>query len=118
MPRMPSAMSAPPSYEQRPVNPDRLAALRTHAGGTVLDVGCGNGSYVFELTDRHVIGADYAAFGSWGTKRSRFVVAAANHLPFRDSTFETVSCFETLEHLDDAEAALQEFARVSSRNVI
>ncbi len=39
-------------------------------------------------------------------------VADISRLPFRDDSFDVVSCFEVLEHLDDPAGALGEMARV------
>lgn len=111
-------MSATAAYASRPVNPHRLLALQRHAGATVLDVGCGNGSYVAALADRSVVGLDYSLFDTWRSAPGRFVVGEASKLPFSSGAFETVSCFETLEHLATPEVALRELARVAARNVI
>lgn len=41
-----------------------------------------------------------------------FVVADAQHLPFRDGAFDKVLCTETLEHVPDDRAAIRELLRV------
>src|SRR5688500_13013258 len=48
-----SRFDAHASYEDRAVNPDRLAAIRRHAGRRILDVGCGSGAYVRFLEAEH-----------------------------------------------------------------
>ena len=43
---------------------------------------------------------------------SRYVVADAMQLPFRDGVFENLICSEVLEHLEDDEKCIRELARV------
>jgi ubiquinone/menaquinone biosynthesis C-methylase UbiE len=107
------------AYVSRPVNPHRLAALKAHAGHRVLDVGCGNGAYVEALLpDRDTVGVDWTTFSSWAGQAGRFVVGLADRLPFQDNSFDTVSCFETLEHLEDPVLGLRELRRVARTTVI
>lgn len=107
------------AYAHRPINRHRLAALQQHAGQRVLDVGCGNGAYVDALLpERDVIGVDWATLPVWKQHPSRFVVGLADALPFVDASFDTASCFETLEHLPDPARALAELRRVARSNVI
>jgi SAM-dependent methyltransferase len=106
-------------YDARGVNPDRLAAVRTHAGRRVLDAGCGNGQYVRLLHDEYDIhGFDYKPFEAWAERPDRFRVATVTDLPYDDGDFDTVTSFEVLEHIPDAALALREFHRVARRNII
>ncbi len=107
------------AYVRRPVNPYRLRALQTHAGSSVLDVGCGNGAYVSALQDgRTTFGLDWQPLPTWASMPGRFAVGLADQLPFSDDSFDTVSCFETLEHLADPQRGLAELGRVARRTVI
>lgn len=107
------------AYVSRPLNPHRLAALQAHAGNRVLDVGCGNGAYVEALLPhRETFGVDWSTFPSWAGRTGRFAVGLADRLPFRDKSFDTVSCFETLEHLEDPTLGLTELHRVARSTVI
>lgn len=107
------------AYMSRPVNPQRLEALRRHAGHRVLDVGCGNGSYVDVLLPEHdTMGMDWARLPAWDAQPHRFVVGSAEDLPFATRSFDTVACFETLEHLEDPVKALGELRRVTRGNVL
>jgi ubiquinone/menaquinone biosynthesis C-methylase UbiE len=107
------------AYVSRPVNPQRMAALQSHAGPRVLDVGCGNGAYVFSLRSGYeTVGLDWARLPSWDEAPERFVVGSAQDLPFTDDSFDTVACFETLEHLPDPGKALAELRRVARLNVV
>ena len=46
------------------------------------------------------------------------VCASVLALPFAARTFDTVTCLEVLEHLDDPAAAVRELARVARRAVV
>ncbi len=56
----------------------------------------------------------------YGHRPGRFIVAAAQHLPFRDKSFEEARCNDLIEHLEDEEiaAVLNELNRVADRVVI
>ena len=43
-----------------------------------------------------------------------FASADACHLPFRDSVFDSTFCVVVLQHIDDADAAVSEFANVTT----
>jgi SAM-dependent methyltransferase len=106
-------------HAARPVNPERLRAILKHAGRSVLDVGCGNGSYVLALKDRYEIrGVDHRRYDEWGKAPELFQVSSGEKLPFADASYDTVVSFEVLEHLADPLAALKEYRRVCRKNVI
>ncbi len=89
-------------------------------GGPVLDIGAGTGAvalanaaagrrmftvdFVWNETARLAHAAAGAVF--------RHVIADANHLPFRDQSFEAIVCLEAIEHFSDAAAAGEESSRV------
>ncbi len=106
-------------YNLRGVNPDRLRVLKEQGGDTILDVGCGSGAYVFKLkNEKKIEGVDYQEFDSWKESPSSFKVSVATDLPYADNSFDTLACFETLEHLRDPSKALREFYRVARHNII
>jgi ubiquinone/menaquinone biosynthesis C-methylase UbiE len=103
------------------VNPRRLRAVIEHAGASILDVGCSAGGYVRLLRARgyRAVGLDLLFDPLWSQDRVLPCLAGdAVALPVADRSFETVISFETLEHLQQPEAALAEFHRVARRNVI
>jgi SAM-dependent methyltransferase len=107
------------SWAIRPVNPDRLNALQRFSATRMLDVGCGNGQYIFELRDQFDIhGTDIEPYESWQKAPERFRVSDICQLDYEDGAFGTVSAFEVLEHLEDPIVAVKELIRVTSRNVI
>jgi SAM-dependent methyltransferase len=108
-----------PNYAVRGLNPGRLSAIEKHAGRSVLDVGCGSGAYVLQLTGRYDIrGVDYQRFDAWAQRPDLFEVSDAHSLAQPDGAVDTILSFETLEHLPEPARALREYRRVARRNVI
>ena len=111
---------------------DRLtdAALQATnlSGKTVLDIGCGDGTYSLELYDRgrptflHGVDAADAAIGAAeqriGSRRMQFSVGSAYDLPFAANSFDVAQIRGVLHHLDRPEAALDEALRVARRIVV
>ena len=95
-------------------------ALAWCDGADVLDAGCGVGYGTAHLARRarRVVGVDRAeealavARAEYSAPQVEFVRADLQDLPFRDGSFDVVCGFETIEHLDDREAFVQEAARV------
>ena len=105
-----------------------LEYLPPLAGKRVLEVGCGRGRFLTELTARGpvVYGVDLSAFAvhvaqehlrKAGVSRARAAVcqADAHYLPFADASFDVVVSCETIEHLIEPETALREMARVTKQ---
>ena len=107
------------SWAARAANPERWAAIQQHLGESFLDVGCGNGSYVLKLVNRvDARGVDLDRYDSWTVRREQFQIADAAKLPFQDDSFDTVVCFEVIEHVKNPIHVLRELARVARRHVI
>ncbi len=94
-------------------------------GRKILDVGCGFGRLTLDIAehnpDSEVFGIDI--FDSLtaqarmnaealGIRNVEFRTASAYDLPFEDGSFETVSSFFMLHHLDDIPKGLSEIRRV------
>ncbi len=84
---------------------------------TVADLGCGSGLFVAEIgKTRRAVGLDWSL-----EALKRFTGAAVagdiGETPFRDGTFDLVTCSEVLEHLpvDDFQNAIQEITRLTKR---
>jgi len=105
-------------YEGRRVARLEGALGRPIAGLTLLNAGCGTGGFNEAAgragarawgvdVDQEAVAIARARLGG-----DRVLRAAAEALPFPESTFDLVYCFSTLEHLADAGPALAEMARV------
>ena len=89
-------------------------------GRQVLDVACGvgYGSARLAASAAHVVGGDLSeeaiayAQARYAADNVEFRVLDAAALPFADGSFDVVCSFETIEHLPDRDAYLDEVARV------
>jgi SAM-dependent methyltransferase len=88
-----------------------------YAGRRLLDVGCGpRGSLEWAGDAAERVGVDpladrYVALNG-GRHAMRYVRARAEALPFADGSFDVVSSFNSLDHVEDADAAIAELVRV------
>lgn len=83
---------------------------------TVLDIGCGFGWCEYNFLQRrvgHITGIEISENDLRAAKegikdpRADFVVAGATKLPFREESFNTIVCWEVIEHIPvNTEAAL------------
>lgn len=95
--------------------------------GTLLDVGCGPGSLLYRVRGRvrQTVGLDLSEEalreartalqqGQTATDAAlaSFVLGDGTRLPFREASFDSILCTETLEHVPDDAAVLSELARV------
>jgi SAM-dependent methyltransferase len=81
-------------------------------GKVALDVGAAFG-YVVRLLERF----GYTAFGvdisRYASLQSRSVIRAdAEYPPFKDDSFDLITCFETIEHLEHSDNAIVNFRRL------
>lgn len=100
--------------------------LRPRAGNRILDVGCGEGIAEVQLGRLHVsqmrlVGVDLMVERvviarhetAAHNQRVLFASADACHLPFRDGAFDSTFCVAVLQHINDVEQAIRDFARVT-----
>ncbi|MHA2428746.1 MAG: class I SAM-dependent methyltransferase [Candidatus Hermodarchaeia archaeon] len=83
---------------------------------TILDVGCGIGSFEQHLPTLIIIGLDVSEdMLEEARKRSAntFIQGDATDLEFHDAIFDAVFTVTTLEFLEDYQKAIQEIARVT-----
>lgn len=94
---------------------------KTSKGDRILDVGCGRGIYQKALRKSLYLGCD---LNSQNLKRAarapnaEYVCADANHLPFKDNSFDMVLCSEVLEHLNSPLKAIKELSRASKKAIV
>lgn len=88
------------------------------AARTVLNVGAGTGSY--EPGDCEVTAAEPSAImrAQRAAGTARCVAASAEHLPFKDQSFDAAMAFATVHHWPDPVAGLREMQRVARRVVV
>ncbi|MEO1370216.1 MAG: methyltransferase domain-containing protein, partial [Acidobacteriota bacterium] len=96
-------------------------AARRVSGRRVLDAGCGCGygsQFLRRAGAAEVVGVDLdpAAIDysrrHFGGDGLRFMAADVMSLPFADSSFDVVACFEVFEHVNPPDALLAELRRV------
>ena len=94
-------------------------------GDSILDIGCGKGFLLYELTQVvpgvKVTGIDISNYAIENAKedvRSFLQIANANSLPFPDRSFDLVISITTLHNLHcyDLELALKEMERVGKKH--
>ncbi|MEC3977132.1 methyltransferase domain-containing protein [Amycolatopsis sp. H20-H5] len=108
-------------YAARRLPDPRVAAAITAALGdatTVVNVGAGAGSY--EPDGREVVAVEPSSrmIAQRPPAAAPAVRAYAEHLPFRDRSFDAGLAVLTVHHWTDAAAGLAELRRVSRRQVV
>jgi len=101
--------------------------LKPRAGNRILDVGCGEGLAEVAIGRLHIsqvrlFGVDlvfskvFAASQETASHnlRVKFAAADACRLPFRDGVFDSLYSVAVLQHVNDVESAVAEFARVTA----
>jgi SAM-dependent methyltransferase len=104
-----------PDWNASSVLYERLIAARLDPATRVLDLGCGHKGSPRAITEKTalVYGADpdLEALRENGAIRRR-IAADAEHLPFRDASFNVVVLSWVMEHLDDPKRSFEEIHRV------
>jgi ubiquinone/menaquinone biosynthesis C-methylase UbiE len=101
-----------------------LEFLGTESGNTVLDVGCGGGTYTRILARAQLlIAVDVSSNAVKTAKQSlvsggnvSFIVCDLEHLPIRDMAVDKVACIDVLEHVERPQKAVNEMQRVLRSN--
>lgn len=93
-----------------------------------LDVGCGSGKLTvlignkLNLNKENIFGIDIESFhekGDWDRKKLEFIfklVKVGKKLPFKNNTFDLVSTFMVLHHIEDLDFQLKEINRIIKKN--
>ena len=92
------------------------------AGAVVLDVGCGSGMFFSEVAPKAktVVGVDVSKQLLLKAKANAaanvdVVQADADHLPFRDATFNSAFSFTVLQNMPKPAKTLQEIKRATKK---
>jgi hypothetical protein len=93
-----------------------LKVYSKYFGSSVVDIGSGASSIVF----REALGSRFQSvdFNSVRAEQDYYVDLENSRLPFRDGEFETVLCFDNLEHLENCYEMFDELIRISSKYII
>lgn len=89
---------------------ERMVLCSRHTTGVALDIGAGRGNLFIRTFHPNGIGCDVLA------QPEVDVVADAQHLPFRDGSFDTVLYISSYLYLDDKVQGLNEARRVLRPN--
>ena len=85
----------------------------------LLDVGSGSHPHPrADVTCDLYFCAEYQGGKFNALEQKNFVICDAQHLPFRDQTFQESNCTHVLEHLDDPRLGLSELQRVSKEGYL
>lgn len=82
-----------------------------YCGKHILDLGCGpKGSLDWCKVAEKKVGLDPLAehYKTMSTADMDFIKGTAEKMPFEDNSFDIVSCFNSLDHFEDAEKAISE----------
>ena len=101
-----------PFYFARKGLVDAIAGLAPRLGGKVLDVGCGSKPYRELFSATEYVGLDVEQSGHDHRHEDVDVVYDGKTFPFADGIFDSVVCFQVLEHVFDPPRFLDEIARV------
>lgn len=98
---------------------------KCHSNLRILDLGCAEGWFfgyiVSKISFSVYVGSDIALINLEKARKNGLqdlVLCDAEHLPFRNNSFDLVLCTEVLEHLIKPKSALIEIARVSRKAII
>lgn len=94
---------------------DRFVGRRTDGERLLMDLGCGVGGMLGPMAEYgRVVGTDVTFKGLEHCARRGFPRLAACHgpvLPFADESFDCVTAFDALEHIEDDVGTLREIRR-------
>ena len=94
--------------------------LETVDARQILDVGCNSGTFTKQVynvfPESRIYGIDISqkaiSYAKQKYKNISFNVAWAEKLPFKNKSFDLITCFEVLEHVDNPEKIIKEMSRV------
>jgi len=89
--------------------------LNIQGNDILLDIGCGDGFFskrlALQTSDSNLVGCDIR-MSVKGKFNIPLVICDAQHLPFRDKSFNKIIMIEVLEHLFNGKSACDEVSRV------
>ncbi len=109
------------SMPENAVAKQLIAFTKKHAGKKILDMGCATGNYSVVLKNMgyDVKGADVnPAYVQRARERGIDAVQIDNGIPFPDKSFDTVICYEVIEHVPDLKPLFTEAKRLAAKNIL
>lgn len=105
-------------WDERQLNKERLQVALRYSGQHILEAGCSDGKYIrYFLRDGYdAFGFDLLMSAQW--RDGRFLVCDIGSLPFKHASFDTIICYECLEHVQEVDRALEECYRITRSNII
>lgn len=115
------------NYEQEMRQKTVIELLNPSKNDLILDLGCGNARDIETFSKRgtRCVGIDLSEGMIKEARRKakrenlenvEFIVGDAIKLPFKDNTFDKVSCSETIEHIPNWKKAAKEMKRVLKKD--
>lgn len=105
-------------------NMSRYRFIASRARGRCLDIGCGRG-YGFDYLKSKCMSCTGLDISENFLQEARvqypeitFVHQNAEKLPFDDASFDTITSFEVIEHIEDDQAFLREIVRVAAPEAV
>ncbi|MBV8282448.1 MAG: class I SAM-dependent methyltransferase, partial [Candidatus Eremiobacteraeota bacterium] len=93
-----------------------VAALSLSSGDRILDFGCADGYFLKRICEKvpgvEGYGVDIIPHSAWSDLHGLKLQGTGLPLTFPDNFFDALFCSQVLEHLNDPELAVSEFARV------
>ncbi len=93
--------------------------------GSVLDIGCGDGSIDILLAERSskrkIVGTDIEAHPQWKMKLPKnvtFTTSSLYKLPFKPGSFDTVIIKDVLHHVDDPKKVVDLVSKIAKKQVL
>lgn len=113
-------------YEQEMRQRAVVELLNLKKDDLILEVGCGNARdvLVFAMKGVKCIGIDFSCgmikegkkdIDKIGLENIDLFVGSGTNLPFKDESFDKISCSEVIEHIPNYEDAIAEMSRVLNR---
>jgi ubiquinone/menaquinone biosynthesis C-methylase UbiE len=86
--------------------------------GLILDVACGDFEYTkfIESYNPNVISFDIYKPDLTKSRKTRFLLASMEQLPFKNESFDFIMCLSSLQYIYDNKIVIQEFNRVLKKN--
>lgn len=115
------------NYEQAMRQQAVIELFNPTKGEKILDVGCGNARdiLIFAKNGSICVGIDFSEgmiregkkdIDGVGLKNIDLLIGSGTHLPFKNETFDKVSCSEIIEHIPNYENAVVEMKRVLKKH--